>query len=44
MFHKKHPLVFSSFLTQMLTNFNNSFTVAFQTNCRKPGIKFTTSP
>ena len=34
-FHKKHPLIFSSFLTQMLTNFNNSFTAAFSDELQK---------
>ena len=35
-FHKKNiRFIFSSFLTQMLTNFNNSFTAFTPMNCRK---------
>jgi len=35
-FHKKNiRFIFSSFLTQMLTDFNNSFTAAFSDELQK---------
>ena len=44
-FHKKNiHSIFSSFLTQMLINFNNSFTAAFSDELqKKTGIKSTTT-